>query len=119
MTALRRYVETIVALAQREPIRTFAVLRSLGAAVIAFYPGAVSPAQQAAILLFFSAWFGVDETIRHNTTPLSAPKVPEGTPVTVTNPDPAVPDRVVVAENAGTPVPAIPPTYDAAGRMRP
>ena len=103
MTAIRRYLEAIVALVQREPIRTFAVLRSLGLVILAFAPGLVSAEQSAAILTLAATWFGVDEVVRQQTTPVTAPKVEIGTPITVTNPDPAVPDRVVVAENSGLP----------------
>ena len=95
MTAIRRYLTTIVALVQREPIRTFAVLRSLGLVILAFAPGLVSAEQSAAILTLAATWFGIDEVVRQNTTSVSEPKVPIGTTVTVTNPDPAVPDKEV------------------------
>ena len=63
------YIRALVALIQREPIRTFAVIRSVGAVVLAFWPGLISPDQQAAILALGAVWFGVDEVVRHNVSP--------------------------------------------------
>jgi hypothetical protein len=86
MSAIKRYVSTLVDLVKREPIRTFAVLRSLGLVILAFAPGLVSAEQSAAILTLAATWFGVDEVVRQQTTPVSAPTLPEGTDVTVATP---------------------------------
>ena len=95
MTVVGRYLGSIAVLVQREPIRTFAVLRSLGLVILAFAPGLVTESQSFALLTLAATWFGVDEVVRQNTTAVAAPKVPIGTTVTVTNPDPAVPDKTI------------------------
>jgi hypothetical protein len=94
---VKRYLAALVGLMEREPIRTFAVLRSLGLVILAFVPGLVTPEQSAAIVTLGATWFGVDELVRKTTTPTVAPKVETGTAITVTNPDPAVPDKTVIA----------------------
>lgn len=97
MNAIGRYLKAIEQFAAREPVRTFSILRSVGIVVIAFFPGLISPDQSAAIVALGVVWFGVDETIRHQTTPVVAPKVEVGTKITVVNPDPEVPDKTVIA----------------------
>jgi len=96
MTALSRYLASLVALVQREPIRTFAVLRSLGLVVLAFAPGLVSAEQSAAILTLAATWFGVDEVVRQQTTSVSEPSIPKGTNVTVITPAGQPNEQVVV-----------------------
>ena len=91
---MKGYLKSLLSLVQREPIRTFAVLRSIGLVVLAFAPGLVSSEQSAAILTLGATWFGVDELVRQNTTSVSAPTLPEGTDVTVATP-PGEADRTV------------------------
>jgi len=81
MTALHRYLASLVALVQREPIRTFAVLRSLGLVILAFAPGLLSAEQSAAILTLAATWFGVDEVVRQQTTSVASPNLEPGTSV--------------------------------------
>lgn len=97
MRATARYVQAIVELAKREPVRTFAVLRSIGLVIVAFFPGIVTPDQSQSIVALGVVWFGVDEVVRQQTTSKAEPKIEVGTPITVTNPDPAVPDKTVIA----------------------
>lgn len=93
--AIRAYVGAIVGWAQREPVRTFGILRSAFLLALAFWPGLVTPEQTAALSAFVVAWLGIDEVVRKNVTPTIAPVVPTGTEVTVTDPDPGIPDVVV------------------------
>lgn len=81
------YIRSIVTLAKRDPIRTFAVIRSGIALVLAFWPGLVTEGQTAAILAFGAVWFMVDEGVRQSTTPTAAPRLDEGTQVTVITPE--------------------------------
>lgn len=63
------YLSALVALIQREPIRTVAVVRSFIALLLAFWPGLVTPDQSLAIIGLTAVLLGVDETIRRNVTP--------------------------------------------------
>jgi len=67
--------------------------------VTALWPDRLSPEAQTGILGFGNAviWLGVIAYARLHSTPVAAPTVPTGTPITVTNPDPAVPDKTVIA----------------------
>jgi hypothetical protein len=94
MNIIRTYLSALVAVVKREPIRTFAVLRSAGAVVVAFWPGLVTPDQTIAILGLGTALFGVDELVRQQVTSVAAPKLEKGTMLTVTTPGPT-PDKVI------------------------
>lgn len=63
------YLSALVALIQREPIRTVAVVRSFIALLLAFWPGLVTSDQSLAIIGLTAVLLGVDETIRRNVTP--------------------------------------------------
>ena len=92
--SLKRYLKALGRLIQREPVRTFAVIRSLSFVIAAFWPNLITPNQQAALLGLTVAWLGIDEVVRQQVTPVAQPVVPEGTKLTITTPA-GVPDRVV------------------------
>ena len=83
MTTVTRYLTAVVGLIRREPVRTFAILRSLGFVVAAFWPGLVSADQTTALLGLAIAWLGIDEVVRQQTTSTVAPTLNEGTKVKV------------------------------------
>ena len=87
------YVKALVAFAKREPIRTFAVLRSLFLVLAAFWPGLISGDQQTALLTLAAAWLAIDEVVRQNTTSTAEPHLNAGTAVTVITPK-GQPNRV-------------------------
>jgi len=69
MTTVKSYLSAVVALVRRDPIRAWAVTRSLGLAVVAFWPGLVTPDQMAALGFLGATLFGVDEVVRGQVTP--------------------------------------------------
>lgn len=71
MNAITTYLAAIVAVIQREPVRTVAVIRSGIMLLLAFWPGLLSPDQTTAILAFIVVWFGVDEAVRSQVTPVA------------------------------------------------
>ena len=71
MTAVKTYLAALVAVIKREPVRTVAVIRSGILLVLAFWPGALNPDQIAAVLGFAAVWFGVDEAVRSQVTPVA------------------------------------------------
>jgi hypothetical protein len=86
MSTVTRYLTAIVGLIRREPVRTFAILRSTGFVVAAFWPGLVSPDQTTALLGLAVAWLGIDELVRQQTTSTVEPTLTEGTEVKVITP---------------------------------
>ena len=64
-----RYITAIVGLVRREPIRSWAVVRSIAIVVLAFWPGLVTPEQIGALAGLGATLFGVDEVIRQQVVP--------------------------------------------------
>ena len=69
MSTLKSYLSALVALVRLNPIRAWAITRSLGLTVVAFWPGLVTPDQMAALGFLGATLFGVDEVIRQQVTP--------------------------------------------------
>jgi len=69
MSALKSYLAALVGVIRRNPVRAWAVTRSLGLAVVAFWPGLVTPDQMAALGVLGATLFGIDEVVRQQVTP--------------------------------------------------
>ena len=71
MNAIAAYLTALVAIVKREPVRTVAVIRSGLIVVLAFWPGVLNTDQTTALLGFAAVWFGVDEMVRSQVTPVA------------------------------------------------
>jgi hypothetical protein len=90
------YIGEVAALLRRNPVRTFALLRSLGVVLLSFWPGLLTGEQQVALIGLAVAWLGIDEKIvREQVTPLEKPSLPSGTVVNVETAA-GLPDKTVV-----------------------
>lgn len=69
MNILSGLVSKAIAYAEREPVRTLGILRSLAMVFAAFLPGVFSPEQAQAIDGLAVVLLGVDQAIRSQVTP--------------------------------------------------
>jgi hypothetical protein len=83
------YLRSLGAAARRNPVRTVAIVRSVLALVLAFWPDLLTEGQQGAIVAVALVWFAVDEGVRAQVTPTAAPVLPAGKRVTTPDGDPA------------------------------
>jgi hypothetical protein len=70
---VKQYLGALFSLARREPVATFAVIRSLALVVAAFWPGFLTPDQSTAILGLAVALLGGDAVVHHNVKPTVVP----------------------------------------------
>lgn len=94
METLKAALRGVKTLVLKEPVYTQALVVA-GIALATAFGLNWNGAQVGAVSAFSAAFLAF--LTKQVVTPLSAPSVPAGTPVTVTNPDPAINDKVVVA----------------------